>query len=717
MEMQLCPSRACSLRSLSVLTLSVITIGWSLGPVRAVRLPSIPLRLSGKQLPSGVSASSVEDPAGAWDSGIKNHWALLVAGSSGWGNYRHQADVCHAYQVLRRGGLHPSRMVVMMADDIARDPANPFPGQVFNAPGGPDVYAGVPIDYRGASVTAGVLLAVLEGNASALPPGTRGSGRVLASGAGDRVFVFYSDHGSPGVLGMPSGPFLYADELVGALTRKYRRRGYREALLYIEACESGSMFEGLLPPDVGAYATTASNAVESSWGTYCPGMRPGAPPAFSTCLGDLYSVAWMENADRCDLTSETLMAQYAIVRARTSNNYTYAMGSHVMQYGSLAITREVAGTFEGMHNSGGTDADDAPACQVAPVPAPSPSPPPSPSPSPDPDPQPDPAPGPSRWLPWAQLLPSRPLRPATTGSGGSGGGEDAGGPLAALAAWLHGVRHWSSAALAAGRPAASAAAATATSSAAGAARRAAAEVAGEGKGEDDGGHPHPHRPHLQRGALPQRDADLAPLWHGAVHGGSEEERRRAKASLDRAVTRRRRVDDAAAAGAAALLAGRPHVAAAALAAAGHADAAAAATAAARTGAAVTLMADGGSGVGGGGPAAPWVALAAARLVSAPADGGARAAAGRPLVDDWGCLRGMVAAWEEGCGEAMDQYAMRHTRMAANLCNAGVAPAELAAALRAAAAALGPGEGCGAGRAAEGAGTGAAGADEGSVVNV
>ncbi len=26
-------------------------------------------------------------------------WALLVAGSSGWYNYRHQADVCHAYHV------------------------------------------------------------------------------------------------------------------------------------------------------------------------------------------------------------------------------------------------------------------------------------------------------------------------------------------------------------------------------------------------------------------------------------------------------------------------------------------------------------------------------------------------------------------------------------------------------------------------------------------
>ena len=33
----------------------------------------------------------------------------------------------------------------------------------------------------------------------------KGSGKVIASGHRDRVFLFYSDHGAPGVLGMPSG--------------------------------------------------------------------------------------------------------------------------------------------------------------------------------------------------------------------------------------------------------------------------------------------------------------------------------------------------------------------------------------------------------------------------------------------------------------------------------------------------------------------------------
>lgn len=65
--------------------------------------------------------------------------------------------------------------------------------------------------------------------------------------------------------------------------------------MYVEACESGSIFEGIMPKDLNIYVTTASNAQESSYGTYCPGMNPSPPTEYITCLGDLYSVAWMED--------------------------------------------------------------------------------------------------------------------------------------------------------------------------------------------------------------------------------------------------------------------------------------------------------------------------------------------------------------------------------------------------------------------------------------
>ena len=47
--------------------------------------------------------------------------------------------------MLHRGGIKDDNIVVMMADDIAGNYQNPHPGKIFNSPGGPDVYEGVPV--------------------------------------------------------------------------------------------------------------------------------------------------------------------------------------------------------------------------------------------------------------------------------------------------------------------------------------------------------------------------------------------------------------------------------------------------------------------------------------------------------------------------------------------------------------------------------------------
>ena len=56
----------------------------------------------------------------------------------------HQADICHAYQLLRKNGLKDENIIVFMYDDIAFDPENPRPGVIINHPQGSDVYHGVP---------------------------------------------------------------------------------------------------------------------------------------------------------------------------------------------------------------------------------------------------------------------------------------------------------------------------------------------------------------------------------------------------------------------------------------------------------------------------------------------------------------------------------------------------------------------------------------------
>ncbi|CAA3011007.1 vacuolar-processing enzyme-like [Olea europaea var. sylvestris] len=292
-----------------------------------IKLPSEALEISGN---GGAGAGADEDSTGT-------RWAVLLAGSSGYWNYRHQADICHAYQLLKKGGLKDENIVVFMYDDIAYDSENPRPGVIINSPHGADVYKGVPKDYVGDDVTVNNFLAVILGNRAAL---TGGSGKVVDSGPNDHIFIFYSDHGAPGTLGMPTSPYLYADDLIDALKKKHASGTYKRLVFYLEACESGSIFEGLLPEGMNIYATTASNAEESSWATYCPGDYPSPPPEYETCLGDLYSVAWMEDSDIHNLRTETLKQQYQVVKKRTSNDNSYYDGSHVMQYGDLQLSLE-----------------------------------------------------------------------------------------------------------------------------------------------------------------------------------------------------------------------------------------------------------------------------------------------------------------------------------------------------------------------------------------
>ncbi|KAL7150818.1 hypothetical protein ABFS83_05G138900 [Erythranthe nasuta] len=279
-------------------------------------------------------AGTEEGNGEAGDDSVGTRWAVLLAGSSGYWNYRHQADVCHAYQILKRGGLRDENIVVFMYDDIANNEENPSPGVIINSPHGEDVYKGVPKDYIGDDVTVDNFFAVLLGNKTAVKGG---SGKVVDSGPNDHIFVYYSDHGGPGVLGMPTSPYLYANDLINVLKKKHASGTYKSLVFYLEACESGSIFEGLLPEGLNIYATTASNAEESSWGTYCPGDNPSPPPEYETCLGDLYSVAWMEDSDVHNLRTETLRQQYQLVKQRTANQNSYH-GSHVMQFGDLKLS-------------------------------------------------------------------------------------------------------------------------------------------------------------------------------------------------------------------------------------------------------------------------------------------------------------------------------------------------------------------------------------------
>ncbi|XP_028994695.1 legumain [Betta splendens] len=288
--------------------------------------PAVLVALLGLSLGLAAAFPSQEPDGG-------KHWVVLVAGSNGWYNYRHQADVCHAYQIVHRNGIPDEQIVVMMYDDLAQNSQNPTPGVVINRPNGTDVYKGVPKDYIGEDVTPENFLAVLKGDASKVKGG---SGKVLKSGPKDHVFVYFTDHGAPGILAFPDSE-LNVKDLQNTIKYMHDNKKYKKMVLYIEACESGSMMTDL-PKNINVYATTAANAEESSYACYYDERR-------ETYLGDWYSVNWMEDSDVEDLTTETLLKQFRIVKSRTNT-------SHVQQFGNQTLAHMKVVQFQGNHKAG-----------------------------------------------------------------------------------------------------------------------------------------------------------------------------------------------------------------------------------------------------------------------------------------------------------------------------------------------------------------------------
>ncbi|CAD5220311.1 unnamed protein product [Bursaphelenchus xylophilus] len=249
-------------------------------------------------------------------------FAVLVSGSRGWENYRHQADVCNAYRVITAQGVEPDNIITMVYDDIANDPRNPFPGKIFNSGDLDDVYSGIKIDYRGDDVNVANFQKILLG----IPTGV-GSGRVLNSTIDDNVFVYFSNHGNTGFVGFPNHQIFTAKELHVLLDAMKARNRYGKMLVYIESCFSGSLFNGILREDRNIYALTASNERESSYGTTDSIQDKTGTRII---LGDAFSANWINSMLTHDLTATTIDEQFEFVQEATKL-------SHVQRFGTLSI--------------------------------------------------------------------------------------------------------------------------------------------------------------------------------------------------------------------------------------------------------------------------------------------------------------------------------------------------------------------------------------------
>lgn len=189
----------------------------------------------------------------------KGNYALVVAGSETWSNYRHQADALCIYQLLKGAGYDDDHIVLILADDLARNAKNPEPGVIRVREDGENVYAGAQIDYRLEDLQPGDLADILCGRKSERLP------QVINATEQDNVLVFWSGHGGQGSL-LWGEYFQFYDRDMVRLMAQLNEGGirrYRKMLWLVEACYAGSVAQaGVGYP--GVLYMTASNAYEPS---------------------------------------------------------------------------------------------------------------------------------------------------------------------------------------------------------------------------------------------------------------------------------------------------------------------------------------------------------------------------------------------------------------------------------------------------------------------
>ncbi|CAG2115003.1 unnamed protein product [Medioppia subpectinata] len=257
-------------------------------------------------------------------------WVVLCAAAGGYGiNYAFQASVYHAYHLLKNHGIPEENIIVMHPDDLAYNKQNPTQGIVVNQVKGPDVYHDVPKHYVKDDITPKTFLSVISGD-----PKLKAAGKkVVESGPDDHIFVFLFDHGATELVAFRKGQ-LFAKDLKNTLVQMHEDKKFAKMLFYLEACESGSMFDGILPDNINVYAAASSRPDEPSYPCCNDPIR-------HVGVGGLFSDAWYRDSETKDLNTETIAEQFTFIAKEIKGT------EHSVHYGDESIGKMTLAEFFG----------------------------------------------------------------------------------------------------------------------------------------------------------------------------------------------------------------------------------------------------------------------------------------------------------------------------------------------------------------------------------
>lgn len=237
---------------------------------------------------------------------LDERWALLVAASDRWEDYRFQADVLAMYHLLKCAGYDDDHIVLIMEDNLAYHDLNPDKGEIRVEPDGENLYHDVTVDYKISDLDKEDLQDILCGKSS------EKLHSVIRSDRNDNVFVFWSGHGMPGLLCWGYNPDGIDADMAMEM---FSKADFRKMICFFESCYSGSVAmrcTGIR----GLVFYTASNEFETS-----------KADVFSSRLG-----VWMSNRFTSSLRSALEANSSIPLRDLYYTLFKSTVGSHVMIY-------------------------------------------------------------------------------------------------------------------------------------------------------------------------------------------------------------------------------------------------------------------------------------------------------------------------------------------------------------------------------------------------
>ncbi|KAL4072514.1 peptidase C13 family-domain-containing protein [Scleroderma yunnanense] len=194
-------------------------------------------------------------------SGHTNNWAVLVCASRYWFNYRHMANTLGMYRTVKRLGIPDSNIILMLADDVACNSRNKFPGSVYAKAGRHlDLYGeNIEVDYRGYEVTVENFIRLLTGR---VDPSVPRSKRLLTDDRSN-IFVYMTGHGGNEFLKFQDNEEISAFDIADAFEQMWQKKRYNEIFFMIDTCQANTMYTQFYSPNI--LATGSSEIEENSY--------------------------------------------------------------------------------------------------------------------------------------------------------------------------------------------------------------------------------------------------------------------------------------------------------------------------------------------------------------------------------------------------------------------------------------------------------------------